>query len=193
MKKKLFYILIILFILIIASIIGTYAIYVDKYDTNSVFNIAKFKVVVNNEDITLANSKYFEINNITYKKSEDSNLSEANNKLAPGMIGETVISIDTSDVDVAFTYDLSLDLSQFNNDAIVIKYVKVNDIDLDLIDNMYHGEVSLEQVKNDEVIDILVGIEWLDINNDETDELFNEENDYSMNIPVNIKVKQKME
>ena len=193
MKKKIFYILIILFILIIASIIGTYAIYVDKYDTNSVFNIAKFKVVVNNEDITLASSKYFEITNITYKKSEDSNLSEANNKLAPGMIGETVISIDTSDVDVAFTYDLSLDLSQFNNDAIVIKYVRVNDIDLDLIDNLYHGEVSLEQVKNDEIINVLVGIEWLDINNDETDELFNEENDYSMNIPVNIKVKQKME
>ena len=193
MKKKLFYILIILFILIIASIIGTYAIYVDKYDTNSVFNIAKFKVVVNNEDITLANSKYFEINNITYKKSEDSNLSEANNKLAPGMIGETIISIDTSDVDVAFTYDLSINLSQFDNDAIVIKYVRVNDIDLDLIDNLYHGEVSLEQVKNDEIINVLVGIEWLDINNDETDELFNEENDYSMNIPVNIKVKQKME
>lgn len=193
MKKKIFYILIILFILIIASIIGTYAIYVDKYDTNSVFNIAKFKVLVNNEDITLASSKYFEINNITYKKSEDLNLSEANNKLAPGMIGETIISIDTSDVDVAFTYDLSIDLSNFNNDAIVIKYVKVNDTDLDLIDNLYHGEVSLEQVKNDEIINVLVGIEWLDINNDETDELFNEENDYSMNIPVEIKVKQKME
>lgn len=193
MKKKIFYILIILFILIIASIIGTYAIYVDKYDTNSVFNIAKFKVVVNNEDITLASSKYFEINNITYKKSEDSNLSEANNKLAPGMIGETVISIDTSDVDVAFTYDLSLDLSQFDNEAIVIKYVKVNDTDLALIDNMYHGEVSLDQVMNDEVIDILVGIEWVDINDDESDQLFNEKNDFMMNIPVEIKVKQKME
>lgn len=100
MRKKI--ILILFFVLLLS--VGTrisYARYSTELAGNADLELAKWNILVNNEDIT---------NNVTKTMTLTSNIRNnpdvARGKIAPSSIGEVTIEVDPSNVDVSFTCEL---------------------------------------------------------------------------------------
>ncbi len=192
MKKIWVSIVLIFLAIFIFEIAKTYSYYIDEYDNKVDYNIASWKVVVNDKDITSEEDKEFIIDNYNYIKSDNSTLSKANDKFAPGMIAEFTITIDSAKVDVAFDYYLNIDLSVLENNNIKIAYVNNSFGNIEKNDNIYHGFFDKQSIENNEKDLITVGIEWLDTKNS-NDHEFSQVYEGKLSIPVNLSLKQKME
>ena len=192
MKKIWVSIVLIFLAMFIFEIAKTYSYYIDEYDNKVDYNIASWKVVVNDKDITSEEDKEFIIDNYNYIKSDNSTLSKANDKFAPGMIAEFTITIDSTKVDVAFDYYLDIDLSMLENDNIKIAYVNNSFGNIEKNDNIYHGFFDKQSIENNEKDLITVGIEWFDTKNS-NDHEFSQVYEGKLSIPVNLSLKQKME
>lgn len=192
MKKIWVSIVLIFLAIFIFEIAKTYSYYIDEYDNKVDYNIASWKVVVNDKDITSEEDKEFIIDNYNYIKSDNSTLSKANDKFAPGMIAEFTITIDSTKVDVAFDYYLDIDLSGLENDNIKIAYVNNSFGNIEKNDNIYHGFFDKQSIENNEKDLITVGIEWFDTKNS-NDHEFSQVYEGKLSIPVNLSLKQKME
>ena len=192
MKKIWVSIVLIFLAIFIFEIAKTYSYYIDEYDNKVDYNIASWKVVVNDKDITSEEDKEFIIDNYNYIKSDNSTLSKANDKFAPGMIAEFTITIDSTKVDVAFDYYLDIDLSMLENDNIKIAYVNNSFGNIEKNDNIYHGFFDKQSIENNEKDLITVGIEWFDTKNS-NDHEFSQVYEGKLSIPVNLSLKQKME
>lgn len=192
MKKIWVSIVLIFLAIFIFEIAKTYSYYIDEYDNKVDYNIASWKVVVNDKDITSEEDKEFIIDNYNYIKSDNSTLSKANDKFAPGMIAEFTITIDSAKVDVAFDYYLNIDLSVLENDNIKIAYVNNSFGNIEKNDNIYHGFFDKQSIENNEKDLITVGIEWFDTKNS-NDHEFSQVYEGKLSIPVNLSLKQKME
>lgn len=192
MKKIWVCCMIVILTLFVFTLTKTYSYYVDAYNNPVNYKIANWSVVVNDSDITTEENKKFTINNCTYKKSDKSNLLASNNKFAPGMVAECTISIDSKKVDVAFDYYLDIDLSNLENDNIVISYVNNSLSNIETIDNTYHGFFDKESIESNKKDLITIGIEWLDTESS-NDYEFREKYDGVLNVPVELRMKQKME
>lgn len=192
MKKIWVSIVLIFLAIFIFEIAKTYSYYIDEYDNKVDYNIASWKVVVNDKDITSEEDKEFIIDNYNYIKSDNSTLSKANDKFAPGMIAEFTITIDSTKVDVAFDYYLDIDLSVLENDNIKIAYVNNSFGNIEKNDNIYHGFFDKQSIENNEKDLITVGIEWFDTKNS-NDHEFSQVYEGKLSIPVNLSLKQKME
>ena len=192
MKKIWVSIVLIFLAMFIFEIAKTYSYYIDEYNNKVDYNIASWKVVVNDKDITSEEDKEFIIDNYNYIKSDNSTLSKANDKFAPGMIAEFTITIDSAKVDVAFDYYLDIDLSMLENDNIKIAYVNNSFGNIEKNDNIYHGFFDKQSIENNEKDLITVGIEWFDTKNS-NDHEFSQVYEGKLSIPVNLSLKQKME
>lgn len=192
MKKIWVSIVLIFLAMFIFEIAKTYSYYIDEYNNKVDYNIASWKVVVNDKDITSEEDKEFIIDNYNYIKSDNSTLSKANDKFAPGMIAEFTITIDSAKVDVAFDYYLNIDLSVLENDNIKIAYVNNSFGNIEKNDNIYHGFFDKQSIENNEKDLITVGIEWFDTKNS-NDHEFSQVYEGKLSIPVNLSLKQKME
>lgn len=192
MKKIWVSIVLIFLAIFIFEIAKTYSYYIDEYNNKVDYNIASWKVVVNDKDITSEEDKEFIIDNYNYIKSDNSTLSKANDKFAPGMIAEFTITIDSAKVDVAFDYYLDIDLSVLENDNIKIAYVNNSFGNIEKNDNIYHGFFDKQSIENNEKDLITVGIEWFDTKNS-NDHEFSQVYEGKLSIPVNLSLKQKME
>lgn len=192
MKKIWVSIVLIFLAIFIFEIAKTYSYYIDEYNNKVDYNIASWKVVVNDKDITSEEDKEFIIDNYNYIKSDNSTLSKANDKFAPGMIAEFTITIDSAKVDVAFDYYLDIDLSVLENDNIKIAYVNNSFGNIEKNDNIYHGFFDKQSIEKNEKDLITVGIEWFDTKNS-NDYEFSQVYEGKLSIPVNLSLKQKME
>lgn len=192
MKKTKILIVLVFLFAITLSLRGTYAYYVDSYEAKVKLSVASWIIKVNSSDITLKESHEFSISDIVYNtyRTSTNNLTNSNNKFAPGMTSSFVIAIDARESMVALEYDLSLSLEQFNNPNIVVKSVEADNGTLVNNDGVYHGFLDLNKVQNN-IARITVTIEWLD-NEDHQDE----DNNLgriplnSIKIPVDVSVNQ---
>lgn len=193
MKKAVKLCIPILLIIAFISLGKTYSYYIDKSESSSKLKVASWKVVVNKEDITLNNEKNFELTNFKYSSSNDE-LSKSNNKFAPGMIAEATIEIDPTEIDVAFTYELKIDLSKLNNKNIIIAYVNDDFNSIQKENGIYSSTYDLEHVNNNKKDNVKIGIEWLNNEEDsESDYEFIKNNDGLLKIPLTLNFKQKTE
>ena len=113
MKEKKYIIISIIFIIIIASLIigNTVAKYITSASSNADINIARWQVLVNNQDITSATT----LNNVI-TPIFPGNENIANGVIAPTAEGYFDIVIDATNTDVSLSYEITISP---NEDSIV--------------------------------------------------------------------------
>ena len=102
-KKKLLYCISCLFLIISLSVIkNTYAKYITSADGDANINIARWKILVNNQDI----EQNKELSNVITPVF-DGNDNIASNVIAPTAEGYFDILIDASNTDVSLRYEVT--------------------------------------------------------------------------------------
>ena len=177
MKKKL---LIIALIAITGTTLAfmshTYARYLAEGKTNVNANVATWKILIDDNDITTEESKTIELNpNII----EDENTNA--NKLAPDSKGYIDVQIDPSHVSLSYEY--TIDILQINEnipDLTVNKYEILNS-DSGLI-NITDQKITNRVIKNDnlphEPFTIRLHFEWYDGEENQTEDKQDTETSY---------------
>lgn len=189
---------------------NTYSRYVADTTGSLEVQFAKWKILVNETDITSGNVSSIELTPVV-----DENENVAQNKLAPSSKGYFDIEIDPTDVEVSFDYEISLEVLNENiPDLLVTKYSLIKgdtDLDkdsidrIDIVDNVITGTMRYKNVASgsDEVFTfepftIRVYFEWVDNEevstmSDEADTQIglNAEN-YTLQIKANIKFEQNL-
>ena len=129
---------------------NTYSRYVADTTGDFKMSFAQWQILVNNEDITGNSSS-----SVTLKPVIDENQYVENNKIAPSSTGYFDISIDPSNVDVSFIYEITFDVVNENIPDLIITKYAILDKDYDgkkaityknIIDNTIKG--TLDVVKS---------------------------------------------
>lgn len=93
----------------VSLIQSTYAKYVSSATNNTNITIARWNILVNNQDV-VSNSNF--VNNITPVFTGNTNV--ADGKIAPTATGYYDITIDASNTDVSLSYTVSIEESELN-------------------------------------------------------------------------------
>lgn len=110
-------------ILCITQIQSTYSKYIDTKEGDSDFTIAKWKILVNKQDIEQAATLSSLINPVYLNNN---NVKEG--VIAPGCEGYFDLEIDSSEVEVSFKYVISIDTSENSSvDDLIITEYQLND------------------------------------------------------------------
>ena len=186
---------IIIFILIVCFSFAylfqaTYAKYKKQVSTEMDGDIASWNIKVNDEDI---NGKKTLTKNITPEITSSEYVKDK--KLAPGSSGYFTVTIDATNVDVDFKYELTTELNQDTNlTDFKISGYKIND---GTLINTYDNKLTGEIQKNTPKTKFTYYIIWDD---DDTTQTMNntEDTEYAKNhkevkIKLNIKFTQKKE
>ena len=186
----------------------TYSRYVANTTGNLEVQFAKWKLLVNNVDITDGNTSSIEL---TPVMQENSNVAE--NKIAPSSIGYFDIDVDPSNVELSFDYTITLDvLNEDLPDLLISKYSIIDDKSIDensiTMDDVIDNKITDTLVYNNKVDEngnkfsfspftIRVFFEWFDgetaTMSDEMDTLVGTSEDVtSLQIQANIKFEQNI-
>lgn len=169
---------------------STYAKYRKQVTSEMNGDIANWSIKVNNEDI---NGKKTLTKNITPEITSSEYVKDK--KIAPGSSGYFTVTIDATNVDVDFNYELTTELNQNTNltDFKIYRY-KINDGKVySTYDNKLTGEIK----KNTKETKFTYYIKWDD--DDTTQTMDNtKDTEYAKNhkdvkINLNIKFTQKKE
>lgn len=173
-------------IIICTVLTGTYSLYESNVTTPVEMTPASFKIKVN--DTLIGTDSNLEINSINW--NESSNVKPG--KAAPGLSGYFELVIDSSDVDLAFTYTISIDDTNFDKGNFKVKSVTGLE-DMDLTNNIYSGLFTKENVKNNKVKTVRFDLEWE--NNEENNESDSEYigKNVTIDIPITLHFEQYIE
>lgn len=170
-------------ILCITQIQQTYAKYLDTKEGDTDFTIAKWKILVNQQDITEASTMS---SLITPVYIENEHIKEG--VIAPGREGYFDLVIDSSNTEVSFRYDISVTSSENSsvNDLIITGY-SLNDSEIipvsDQLNNLSNVIYYTDTNKENK---IRIYFQW----RDGTGENMNNEADTNASIQgVNAKLK----
>ncbi len=191
MKKTILIIVSIISVLIlIMTIISTYALFESNVSAEISVTNATWKILINNSDITKENTKDFIIDQINV--IGDTHTQEG--KLAPGLSGNFNILIDPTSTDVSIKYEVTFDLSNLEKTKIQIDSIEETILGKELIKtgyNTYTGIITLDEIKQGLKNEITVNLSWKE---DETtnieDTLIGSNINNKIEIPVSIKVSQ---
>jgi len=174
-KKDIKFIIIFIFIVGISFIYlfqATYAKYRKQITSEVNANVASWNIKINDEAI--ANKKKL-ANSITPIFDENEYVKA--NTLAPGVTGHFDIIIDSSNVDVDFTYEITASLAEDTD----LKDFKITGYELNDSGtiNKYDSGVTGDLVKNTKNTKIRFYVAWID---DDTNEMDNsEDTTYAVN------------
>jgi len=188
-KKIMFFVALMCLFYCVSLMQATYAKYVTTADTNTDFTIARWNILINDQDIK-ENSNF--TNLIVPEFNGTENIKEG--VVAPTAEGYFDIVIDGNGTDVSYTYTLTIDYDNSNsvNDLIITKYT------IDDINYVYTmGDPITDDVlvnAEDKTTSIRFFVKW---NDDEETQTMNNANDTLTTIDgnaafrVNINVIQK--
>ena len=174
-KKDIKFIIIFIFIVGISFIYlfqATYAKYRKQITTEVNANVASWNIKINDEAI--ANKKKL-ANSITPIFDENKYVKVGT--LAPGVTGHFDINIDSSNVDVDFTYEITASLAEDTD----LKDFKITGYELNDSGtiNKYDSSITGDLVKNTKNTKIRFYVAWID---DDTNEMDNsEDTTYAVN------------
>ena len=181
---------IIIFILIVCFSFAylfqaTYAKYRKQVSTEMDGDIASWNIKVNDEDI---NGKKTLTNNITPEITSSEYVKDK--KIAPGSSGYFTVTIDATNVDVDFKYELTTELNQDTNlTDFKISGYKIND---GTLISTYNNKLTGEIQKNTPKTKITYYIMWDDddktqtMNNTEDTDYAKNHKDVKINLNINI-------
>lgn len=196
--------------LLLCFMSNTYSRYVADTTGNLKIAFAQWQILVNNSDITNKTTSSVVLNPIINK-----NEYVESNKLAPSSSGYFDISIDPTNVDVAFNYEITLSVVNDNIPDLMISKYAILDKDYqegntitynNIENNKITGSLDLDKIASgtDEIIEsnfepfiIRVFFEWYEGEseqmNDEEDTLIATSTDETeLEISAEIKFEQKL-
>lgn len=197
--------------LLLCFMSNTYSRYVADTTGNLKIAFAQWQILVNNDDITNNTTSSVVLNPIINK-----NEYVESNKLAPSSSGYFDISIDPTNVDVAFNYEITLRVINENIPDLMISKYAILDKDYqegntitynNIENNKIEGSLDLEKIASgtDELIEsnfepfiIRVFFEWYEgeseqMNDKEDTLIATSTDDNQLEISAEIKFEQKLE
>ena len=187
MKKTLIVLSLVLLIFTFYQIKTSFGLFETKIDNDNELAIAKWRIYVNDNDLTGKEEK-FTVTDITY--SNNGGVSEG--YFAPGTTGSFLLIIDPKDTEVSFTYELAITLDKYPN--IKIDSIEgVNGTELTLDNGKYKRLMTLKEIQGGKKDTIKVTFSWQD------DEKYNDLDSRigssleEIEIPISIKFSQYKE
>lgn len=162
LNRKITFLLALLALFYCVSLIqSTYAKYLSTADADTNITIARWNILVNNQDIS-QNSNFSEVLEPTFTGNE--NIKDG--VIAPTATGYFDITLDGSTTDVSFSYDISLSEADDNT----VTDLKITKYEIDGHSFTYNGPISGNILLNDQnrALTVRVYVEWVDQTDDET-------------------------
>lgn len=162
LNRKITFLLALLALFYCVSLIqSTYAKYLSTADADTNITIARWNILVNNQDIS-QNSNFSEVLEPTFTGNE--NIKEG--VIAPTATGYFDITLDGSTTDVSFSYDISFSEADDNT----VTDLKITKYEIDGHSYTYNGPISGNILLNDQnrALTVRVYVEWVDQTDDET-------------------------
>ena len=162
LNRKITFLLALLALFYCVSLIqSTYAKYLSTADADTNITIARWNILVNNQDIS-QNSNFSEVLEPTFTGNE--NIKDG--VIAPTATGYFDITIDGSTTDVSFSYDISFSEADDNT----VTDLKITKYEIDGHSYTYNGPISGNILLNDQnrALTVRVYVEWVDQTDDET-------------------------
>ena len=172
------------------TILKTFSLFESSATGTAETDLATWVIKVNNTDITSLSSQNNTFNLGSINWSNQNHVVEG--KGAPGSTGTINITIDPDDTEVSFTYDITFDFTNINNEEFQVYSVTEGNNNLTRTgEYTYTGIAPLSEIQNNKIYNVVVTFIW---NNSE----YNDEDDYNLasrageniNIPITIRVKQ---
>src|SRR5574344_1854742 len=188
MKKFCFFAALVLLLLVILKIIGTFALFETETSRAVESGVGEWTILINGTDIT-NNTVTFNINSFNWNTTTE----VKENKFAPGMNGYFDIIINPSSTDVSVKYNITYDLTELNDTNITISSIIEKD-GRGLTrtgESTYTGVITLSQINSNITNTIRTNLSWVnnEANND-TDSELGLELDNDINIPIRVDVFQ---
>ena len=162
LNRKITFLLALLALFYCVSLIqSTYAKYLSTADSDTNITIARWNILVNNQDIS-QNSNFSEVLEPTFTGNE--NIKDG--VIAPTATGYFDITLDGSTTDVSFSYDISFSEADDNT----VTDLKITKYEIDGHSYTYNGPISGNILLNDQnrALTVRVYVEWVDQTDDET-------------------------
>ena len=162
LNRKITFLLALLALFYCVSLIqSTYDKYLSTADADTNITIARWNVLVNNQDIS-QNSNFSEVLEPTFTGNE--NIKDG--VIAPTATGYFDITLDGSTTDVSFSYDISFSEADDNT----VTDLKITKYEIDGHSYTYNGPISGNILLNDQnrALTVRVYVEWVDQTDDET-------------------------
>lgn len=191
MKKLLPFLALLSFIVLINTVIGTYAVFETDVGIGTETPLASWQIAINGsllDDI----DQTFEVNSVNWTTSAD----VLPGRASPGLSGYFEILIDPTGSDVAMSYEVELDFESLNNTSIQFISIKdsLNNDLTDLGNNTYGGLITLEDVQSETAENIRVNFTWInDDENNAADSVHVNQLNSQINIPVIVRISQTIE
>lgn len=193
-KKNIKIILILTCIIVIFytiyKIITTYALFQSEAEGMLQGDIADWKIIVNNDNISRGINQTFKINEIELGTEE----TIKNGKIAPGINGDFYITIIPKDTQVSIRYDLTIDTTTIEESNIEVtgieEIIEANSL-VKTDKYTYSGIIPLEKINKGITNKIKVSIQWKNNEeNNEKDTEFGSVWNSKLDLPVTINVTQ---
>ena len=162
LNRKITFLLALLALFYCVSLIqSTYAKYLSTADADTNITIARWNILVNNQDIS-QNSNFSEVLEPTFTGNE--NIKDG--VIAPTATGYFDITLDGSTTDVSFSYDISFSEADDNT----VTDLKITKYEIDGHSYTYNGPITGNILLNDQnrALTVRVYVEWVDQTDDET-------------------------
>lgn len=162
MKKKLLLLALISLIVTLTVITNTYGLFETNKEIEKELDIGKWKIVLNNNDVSLAKS--ITLNDFVYTENDHTE----EGYFSPGESATFDIVIDSSLSDVSVEYNLSIDASILENYPNIYFSIKDLDTNETIVSNEYSGVINLNDTNRIKTLQI--SIVWDDTHEyDESD------------------------
>ena len=154
-RKMLFFIALISLFYCVTMMQDTYAKYLTSAEANAELTIARWSILVNDQDI-VNNSNFSEVVVPTFNGTTNIN----SNVIAPTSVGYFDLLINANDTDVSFTYTVSIDTSDCNVSDLVITGYTIGETHYDYDGNDISNDILLTDT--DKTVSIRFDVEWND-------------------------------
>ena len=190
MKKIILLIMCIISLFItIAVIFSTYSRYAQDANANLELTVGKWKIKLNDMDVTQNNTYNFEIKDLIITENEN----VISGKIAPGLLGYFDINIDPTDTNVSVRYNLTINTQVLENSN--IKIVEISETSGNTLirtdENTYTGVILLEDIKKGNQNTIRIKVAWENLETEGNGDMeFAKKLDFYLKIPISMQVIQ---
>ena len=161
----------------------TFARYVTEVSGKGEVSVAKWAVKVTDGTDELSDS-------VKVPFTVTANANVVSGKVAPGSTAVGNLTIDPTGSEVAIDYSISIDASNLTDAGLAIKSVKVGDNALTSSNGAYTGSLSLTEVTDGTKVNVTIEVEWVNDEANNTKDTATGINAGTLEIPVNVVVKQ---
>ncbi len=173
------------------TVYKTYSLFETNASGTAESRLAKWAIKVDNTTITslAASNRTFNLGQLSWSNQNH----VVSGKGAPGSIGTIDITIDPTDTEVSFIYDITVDLSSLNNSEFQV--YQITETSGETItrtgEYTYTGVAYLSDIRNDKEYEIEIQFIWNNsADNDDADYNLGSRSNEDIFIPITFNVRQ---